>query len=203
MAVLWTNPIMALSHNVNCVTLGTSYAEFSIFSSGCSIFQKSPIVSIDLRLHTAKKRAIKCCLEKVVLERKEFEFETSFDDYLKAMESVQSAKGKGPRTSKKRGENGELKVVDEKDSKGIKISRKAENDADLVIQVEEDVLHDKKTPLKKWKNPVSNKSKTSKSELLDVERAAFKTMGEVNSVYDKPRVSRMDMEERIQKLAKW
>jgi hypothetical protein len=35
----------------------------------------------------------------------------------------------------------------------------------------------------------------------EVERAAFKTFDEFNDVMDKPRVSRVDMEERIQKLA--
>ncbi|KAB1222898.1 hypothetical protein CJ030_MR2G013612 [Morella rubra] len=36
---------------------------------------------------------------------------------------------------------------------------------------------------------------------LEVERAAFKTFDESNDVVDKPRVSRMEMEERIQRLA--
>ncbi|CAL9016112.1 unnamed protein product [Prunus brigantina] len=38
---------------------------------------------------------------------------------------------------------------------------------------------------------------------MEVERAAFKNFDEFGDIMDKPRVSQMEMEERIQKLAKW
>lgn len=38
---------------------------------------------------------------------------------------------------------------------------------------------------------------------LTEDRAAFKPLEEGNDAYDKPRVSRVDMDERIQRLAKW
>ena len=37
---------------------------------------------------------------------------------------------------------------------------------------------------------------------LKIERAAFKNFEESNDVVDKPRISKMEMEERVQKLAK-
>lgn len=40
-------------------------------------------------------------------------------------------------------------------------------------------------------------------EYFDEERAAFRTLNEFSDVVDKPKLSRMEMEDRIQKLAKW
>ncbi|CAK9179047.1 unnamed protein product [Ilex paraguariensis] len=58
------------------------------------------------------------------------------------------------------------------------------------------------------KNPKPSRSNKFISEErgdveLEMERAAFKPLEEYNDAYDKPRVSRVDMEERILKLAKW
>ncbi|KAG5516007.1 hypothetical protein RHGRI_036899 [Rhododendron griersonianum] len=44
---------------------------------------------------------------------------------------------------------------------------------------------------------------TSDDEEVELERAAFKPLEGFNDVVDKPRVSRNEMEERIQKLARW
>jgi len=38
---------------------------------------------------------------------------------------------------------------------------------------------------------------------VEVERAAFKSLEELNDVADKPRVTRKEMDERIEKLARW
>ncbi|KAK6150186.1 hypothetical protein DH2020_017711 [Rehmannia glutinosa] len=43
---------------------------------------------------------------------------------------------------------------------------------------------------------------SSESKFLDLDRAAFKSLEFKDDVIDKPRISRVDMEERIQKLAK-
>lgn len=43
----------------------------------------------------------------------------------------------------------------------------------------------------------------SSDDEIETDRAAFKSLEKYNDVYDQPRVSRMDMEERIQTLAKW
>ncbi|XP_030471303.2 pentatricopeptide repeat-containing protein At1g30610, chloroplastic [Syzygium oleosum] len=40
-------------------------------------------------------------------------------------------------------------------------------------------------------------------EHFDEERAAFRTLNEFSDVVDKPKASRMEMEDRVQKLAKW
>lgn len=192
--ILWTNPLMAVSSTEYCSSLGINYAENSIFSNGVCICQRRAGFSVSLQLHRGMiKHRVKCSLEKGVIEKKEFEFKPSFEEYLKAMESVKTGREKKPSSLRKRDENGAERKI---------------SDGDLTVQVKK-VVDKNERPVKKPKDSVRTSSKstfsqnTRKSEVLDGERAAFKTMEENNNLYYQPRVTRMVMEERIQKLANW
>lgn len=200
--ILWTNPLMAVSSTECCSSLGINYAENSIFSTGFCICQRPGGFSVSLQLHRGiRKHRVKCSLEKGVIEKKEFEFKPSFDEYLKAMESVKTGREKKPSSLRKRDENGA-------ERKKVLIEERKISDGDLTVRVKK-VVGKNESPVKKSKDSIRISSKstfsqnTRKSEVLDGERAAFKTMEENNNVYYQPRVTRMDMEERIQKLANW
>ncbi|KAL0352718.1 UNVERIFIED_CONTAM: hypothetical protein Sangu_0853100 [Sesamum angustifolium] len=156
-----------------------------------------------------------------VLLDQEFEFKPSFDEYLKALETVKID----------RDNNSDLSNNNARKRKSIKkIVREEENGNDEVTAVQENsrrgVLHKKSafvqedsrkdgfrreiaSEVVKKKQDTNTKSLTRKrsdrreSRFLDLERAAFKSLEYEDDVVDKPRISRVDMEERIQKLAKW
>ncbi|KAK4399493.1 Pentatricopeptide repeat-containing protein, chloroplastic [Sesamum angolense] len=156
-----------------------------------------------------------------VLLDQEFEFKPSFDEYLKALETVKID----------RDNNSDLSNNNARKRKSIKkIVREEENGNDEVTAVQENsrmgVLHKKSAFVqedsrkdgfrreiasevvkkKQDKNTESltrKKSDRRESRFLDLERAAFKSLEYEDDVVDKPRISRVDMEERIQKLAKW
>ncbi|KAL2484162.1 Pentatricopeptide repeat-containing protein [Forsythia ovata] len=148
---------------------------------------------------------------RIIIEKKEFEFKPSFDDYLKAMENVKINRDSNNHSSnslrkkkhvkgKKEGEENN-KFADFNDFRG-----EEEEVIDKMNVVEEKIEKDVSYRKIASKKVTDNNRKMvrvkRKSELLDTERAAFKSLENEDNVIDKPRISRVDMEERIQKLAR-
>lgn len=133
---------------------------------------------------------------------KDFEFKTSFDDYLKAMESIKVERDSTNSNSISRGDDNLRK---KKVLKRI-VEDKEETDGDKVTVFRKEIGREK-VELKRIK--VVDRKKISvgcEDKYMGLEdRAAFRSFeghGD-DGVSDKPRVSRVDMEDRIQKLAKW
>ncbi|KAF7852200.1 hypothetical protein BT93_L5355 [Corymbia citriodora subsp. variegata] len=85
-------------------------------------------------------------------------------------------------------------------SKNTEIPRKLWGEDERVKKRTDDKFNGHDASLTKTRR-ASNYKKND--EYFDEERAAFRTLNEFSDVVDKPRVSRMEMEDRIQKLAKW
>lgn len=134
-----------------------------------------------------------------IMENKELEFKPSFDEYLEVMESLKTNEREkmGRQSSIGKSDNGKNLVG----SRGKERIDNMRNKEEKIVDMKKDALQ------KKLKKPSGgNKSFVSKGiverESSGVERAAFQHLEEYKGVYDKPRVTRMDMEERLQKLAK-
>lgn len=148
---------------------------------------------------------------------KEFEFTPSFSEYLKAMEFLKNEKyqtdkssdgnnlsSNSPRKKKvvkksvreEEKSSDELTAAEEYSRKGIykEESRRAD------FHRSEMVERKQSGELKMRTRKVSD---DRESESLVMERAAFKPLESGDDVLGKPKVTRVDMEERIQKLAKW
>ncbi|XP_073061209.1 pentatricopeptide repeat-containing protein At1g30610, chloroplastic [Primulina eburnea] len=164
----------------------------------------------------------------IVLD-KEFEFKPSFDEYLKALESVKTDRDNCSHiSSPTKKKSIKKRVQDEKGDdardNGHEDSRKGASHKKNVF-VQEDsrksashknafVQEDSRKGLKKSselikrtqnvsvKNLGANKSGSGESKMLDLERAAFKSLENVDDFMDRPRISKLDMEERIRKLSK-
>ncbi|KAL6502181.1 hypothetical protein OROHE_024774 [Orobanche hederae] len=160
-----------------------------------------------------------------IVPYKEFEFTPSFGEYLKAMESVKINRGnnnnsnnssRNTRSVKKivqeedKG-NGGATAVQEKPKKGEFIKKSAfvqEDSRNVEIHKKSAFVQEdsRKGEFRKKSASVQEDSRkkggNSEKKFPDFEREAFKTLGSKDDVIDKPRISRVDMEERIQKLAK-
>lgn len=196
-----------------------TYTHNSLFRCGFPVFPR-PVAVIGPRRTKHRRITIRSALSDggdIVLD-KDFEFEPSFGDYLKAMESVKTDRdsNKIPRKQKS-----SKKIIHEEekgtDDVGIAVrenSRKRvpyKNGAFVRDDsrnggFREEIASEK---IKKKQNLSVNNSLTrkrsdsSESKHLDLERAAFRSLDNDDDFVDKPRVSKVDMEERIQKLAKW
>lgn len=85
-------------------------------------------------------------------------------------------------------------------SKNTEISGKLWRKDERVEKSMEDKINRQSASPMKTRRP-SNYKKDD--EHFDEERAAFRTLNEFSDVVDKPKASRMEMEDRVQKLAKW
>lgn len=220
------------------LVFGPNYIQNSIFPSGFPVSQR-PFFGIALKfqLHKVKKQSTRIITgsllaNKNVVDEKEFQFKPSFDEYLKAMESVKASREKqGPQNSRKDGnskgkranQNDTLKDSDRKDNS---FSKGDEEDGELrgiggevssvfmgkegkddrfsnTVKVKKKNVELKKTRKPMKKSFTSGENDSIESEALHIiDRAAFKPLEQLDDVYDKPRITRVDMEERIQKLAK-
>ncbi|KAL0442368.1 UNVERIFIED_CONTAM: Pentatricopeptide repeat-containing protein, chloroplastic [Sesamum latifolium] len=156
----------------------------------------------------------------VVLDQ-EFEFKPSFDEYLKALKTVKIDRDNSSDRSNNniRKKKSIKKIVEEEENGNDEVTAVQENSRKGALHkksafVREDSRKDgfrreialevvKKQQDKNTKSLTRKKSDSRESEFLDLERAAFKSLEYEDDVFDKPRISRVDMEERIQKLAKW
>ncbi|KAG8385157.1 hypothetical protein BUALT_Bualt03G0012500 [Buddleja alternifolia] len=206
---------LSLSESAIEVSCLINYTHNSVFSCGFSLSRK-PILAIAPRRGKNRSRiTTRSALSDgggIVVD-KEFEFKPSFDEYLKAMESVKidrdnnnnnCSSSDSPRKKKiikrivREEENvndGDATTVQERSRKRGFIKRSA-----FVDEIGLEKVKDKQNRT----STIVNRKKRDTSEsnsYLDLERAAFKPL-EYEDVIDKPRVSRLDMEERIQKLAK-
>ncbi|CAI9755216.1 unnamed protein product [Fraxinus pennsylvanica] len=146
----------------------------------------------------------------VIIEKKEFEFKPSFDDYLKAMENVKIDRDSNNHSSnslrkkkhfkgKKEGE-GSTKFTDFED---FRVEKEEDSDKMIVKEkLEKGVSYRKIASKKVTDNNIKQIRVTRNSENLDMERAAFMSLENEHNVIDMPRISRVDMEERLQKLAR-
>lgn len=148
---------------------------------------------------------------------KEFEFKPTFDEYLKAMESVkidrvnnrnsESSTGAGVARSGKVQRKKKIVREEEESDDGVAENSRKGN----LYRRGEKGGFGKEFDSEKGYGKVDNdvkifggkKSGGSESKLLDMERAAFRSLECEGEVVNKPRITRADMEERIQKLAKW
>ncbi|GER40980.1 pentatricopeptide repeat-containing protein [Striga asiatica] len=144
---------------------------------------------------------------------KDFEFKPSFDEYLKAMESIKTdrdnnsssndqSSSKSPRKKKdaKNFAREEGKVSSDEATVAREKPRKDEaskksalakvGSRNVALRVSENVS---KKPVRNLKNYAGKNS--------NFERDAFKTLKDDDDAMDEPRVGRVDMEGRIQKLA--
>ena len=126
---------------------------------------------------------------------KEFEFKPSFDEYLKTMESVREKK---QSFKSNRGNSSE------KLNKG-----KSKDDSKRNVGEEEKISKIVKHNEIKMKSKGATRTRSKKALLvksedgdLNAERDEYKNFEESNDVVHKPQVSRMEMEERIRKVAK-
>lgn len=187
---------------------GSNYLRCPCFSSGFSI-SETPTLEISLGKKRVKKQkrnagsiVVSCGLDNVI-NREELEFKPSFDEYLKAMESVKEKKQRDSVRRKKSEEKGKF-VKSEKEkcvesSDFVELNEKYEG----VGVVKESGGGGGKLEFRMVKNQKRQSISKDKNvdEMVSMEREAFKTMD--GDVYDKPRVTKAEMEERIQKLAKW
>ncbi|KAK4440298.1 Pentatricopeptide repeat-containing protein, chloroplastic [Sesamum alatum] len=197
-----------------------NYTHNPLFLCGFPVLRE-PIVAIAPRRRKRDRVITRSALSDgggVVLD-KEFEFKPSFDEYLKALETVKIGRdnnndsdhsnnnARKKKTIKKivqEEENGDGEVK-ENSRKGVphkksaffqEDSRKDGFRQEIALEVV------KKKQDKSTKSLTRKKSDSRESKFLDFERAAFKSLDYDDDVVDKPRISRVDMEERIQKLAK-
>lgn len=229
---------MGLPVTENSLVFGPNYIQNSIFPSGFPVSQR-PFFGIALRLQLDKvkkqsTRTITASLlaNRNVVDEKEFQFKPSFDEYLKAMESVKADREKqGPQNSRKDGNSrgkraNQNDAWKDSDGKDNSFSKRGEEDGELrdiggevssVFMGKEGKddrfsktvkVNKKNVELKKMRKPMKKsftrgEDDSSESEALHIiDSAAFKPLERRDDVYDKPRITRVDMEERIQKLAK-
>ncbi|KAL1537601.1 pentatricopeptide repeat-containing protein-like protein, chloroplastic [Salvia divinorum] len=151
---------------------------------------------------------------------KEFEFTPSFSEYLKAMEFLKNEKYQTLKSSESgdvssrnrpRGRKVVKKILREEEKSGGELSAAGENSrkgkkgaAYRGDSKEGDFRDSEMTGRKQNRDRdlrIRNR-KISESESMSAERDAFKPLENGDDVVGGPRVTRVDMEERIQKLAK-
>ncbi|KAL6998663.1 hypothetical protein U1Q18_048340, partial [Sarracenia purpurea var. burkii] len=124
---------------------------------------------------------------------------------INANSDMVSRNGKWERMNTNGGQvsqrNGELEEHSFKTDKGVFKGTKMQEGN--YSQVE--TVPDEKVSLRNVKLIRRNKliAERSNDQEVVVERVAFKSLEEFNDVVDKPRLSRNEMEERVQKLARW
>ncbi|PIN17742.1 hypothetical protein CDL12_09587 [Handroanthus impetiginosus] len=197
----------------------TNYSHNSLFPCGFSALRR-PITVIAPRRKKQNRITIRNASSdgNGVLLDKEFEFKPSFDEYLKAMESVKIDRDNDNHsngsTRKKRSikkivqeeeDNDEVTAVQENSRKGdfhkkSKLVREDPRESGLHEEINLGKVEKKQN--RNFKFHTEKRSGIGESKFSDLERAAFKPLAYEDDVIDKPRISRVDMEERIQKLAK-
>ncbi|CAN4080299.1 unnamed protein product [Withania somnifera] len=193
----------SLSTDFNGV-FGSNYLPCPCFSSRFSLSQ-TPILEISLLKKGVKKQkrritgsgVVSCGLDKII-GKEELEFKPSFVEYLKAMESVKEKKQKVSVRKKESEEKGKFRKLEKEkcveSSDFVEVNKKYEGVG--VVSGGEKLEFGM---LKKQKRQTFSKERHV-DEMVSMEREAFKSMD--GDAYDKPRVTKAEMEERIQKLAK-
>ncbi|KAJ8549271.1 hypothetical protein K7X08_032978 [Anisodus acutangulus] len=197
---------------------GSIYLRCPCFSSRSSL-SVTPILvnSLEKKRVNKKKRImgsgiVSCGLDYGIIDKEDLEFKPSFYEYLKAMESVKEKKQRDSVSRKKSEEKDNLdsvkrKKVEEKGKFGNYEKDKCVKSSDFVKVNEKyegvGVVKEKGSGGKLEFRKVKNQKELSISKerhVDEMEREAFKSMD--GDAYDKPRVTKAEMEERIQKLAK-
>ncbi|KAL7131236.1 hypothetical protein ABFS83_13G184800 [Erythranthe nasuta] len=209
-----------------------NYTHTSFFHGGSSVLRGSVAVIAPRRKKQkiiATRSALSDGGDAVVVD-KEFDFEPSFGDYLKAMESVKTDRDNNNNTNNNNSNNSKSSSNTSRKPRIVKknVREEEENGADVATSGrresregvvsnngafvregsrkgdfrDDEVSFEKfKKQDKKLKAYSGKKSDSRESEFMDMERAAFKSL-DYEGVIDKPRVSKVDMDERILKLAK-
>ncbi|XP_051139378.1 pentatricopeptide repeat-containing protein At1g30610, chloroplastic [Andrographis paniculata] len=181
-----------------------------------SPFLRKPVVVFDSRRKRPSRIVVRSALSDCVLEE-EFKFKPSFDEYLKALESVKLDRGSNDNdndnrynVSHRKRKNIAKKVVqEERKARDVTTAVKKTLEKKGFSEKHELVQENSRNEgfgegieLEKVKRHIKASKVNSRSEIIDVERAAFKPLYTEDGLMGKPRISRVDMEERIQKLAK-
>ncbi|XP_059288145.1 pentatricopeptide repeat-containing protein At1g30610, chloroplastic [Lycium ferocissimum] len=212
---------------------GSNYLRCPCFSSRFSL-SETPFLEISLVKKRVKKqkRIVACSLDNGIVDREELEFKPSFNEYLKAMESVKEKKQRDSVIRRKKSEEkdkfdsvrrkdseekGKFDSVRRRESeekgKFDSVRRKESEEKGKFGKSEKEkyegvgVVKEKGSGGKLEFRMVKNQKRESiiskerhVDEMVSMEREAFKSMD--GDAYDKPRVTKAEMEERIQKLAK-
>ncbi|CAL5410843.1 unnamed protein product [Camellia sinensis] len=101
---------------------------------------------------------------------------------------------------KNSGVEGHRFKADKASLKGTKMGIGVERNCIQVEAVPHERISVNNVKFTRRNKPIAEKSN---DEQVELERAAFKSLEEFNDIVDKPRLSRNEMEERIQKLARW
>ncbi|XP_009608074.1 pentatricopeptide repeat-containing protein At1g30610, chloroplastic [Nicotiana tabacum] len=182
---------------------GSNYLRCPCFSSRFSL-SDTPFSEISLGNKRVKKQKrilgvgiLSCSLGNGIVDKEELEFKPSFDEYLKAMESLKEKKKSDSVIRRKKGE-------EEKGKFGKSVVKKCVESSDVVEKREGVGAVEEKGSggkLEFRKVVIEKRESISKAKHVDeMDRAAFKSMDD--DAYDKPRVTKADMEQRIQRLAK-
>lgn len=205
-AIILTESIFGASSS--CTDLngvfGSNYLRCPCFSSRFSL-SETPFWEISLGNKRVKKQKrilglgrVSCSLGNGIVDKEELEFKPSFDEYLKAMESLKEKKKSDSVIRRKKGE-------EEKGKFGKSVVKKCVESSDVVEKREGVGAVEEKGSggkLEFRKVVIEKRESISKAKHVDeMDRAAFKSMDD--DAYDKPRVTKADMEQRIQRLAKW
>ncbi|KAL8508443.1 hypothetical protein ACS0TY_018901 [Phlomoides rotata] len=203
---------LSLSESATEVLSLVNYTHNTLFPSGFPILPKSVAVTA-ARRKKQKRITTRSALGDGggIAVDKEFEFKPTFDEYLKAMESVKIDRGNNSN-------NDNISVTH-----SSKIQRRKKIVRKIVQEDEEgdDGMTARRGNVYRRGEPSRGDSRKGEfdsekvyrrqnkdikihgeSKLLDMERAAFKSLECEDDVIDKPRITRADMEERIQRLAK-
>lgn len=216
---------LSLSESPAEVLCLVNYTHNTLFPCGFPILPSSIAVTAP-RIKKKKRITTRSALSDgggMVVD-KEFEFKPTFDEYLKAMESVKIDRGNNsnndssstPHTSKIQRKKKSIKKIEDSDDEMTAVQensrkgnmyRRGEPSRGDSRKGDSRKEFDSEKVYKKQHKDVKildgKKSYSSESKLLDMERAAFKSLECEDDVIGKPRITRADMEERIQKLAKW
>ncbi|XP_019160873.1 PREDICTED: pentatricopeptide repeat-containing protein At1g30610, chloroplastic isoform X2 [Ipomoea nil] len=178
----------------------------------CFTITGRPIYAVPIERSRLKKQStsigpvrIACSLGNAIIDKKELDFKPSFDEYLKVMESVKENKKTVGDRSERVGQNRDSgepgrqsRPVEKKKALSDSMSPKSGGEK---IQIQSRTV---KKSLLKPNNDNPRVEERNRVELMEMDRAAFKSMEEYgeDDAYDKPRVSKAEMEERIQMLAR-
>lgn len=178
----------------------------------CFSITGRPIYAIPIERSRLKKQStsigpvrIACALGNAIIDKKELDFKPSFDEYLKVMDSIKEKKktvgDRSDRVGQKldSGETGrQSRPVGKKKALSDSMPRNQKSGGEKIK------LRTAKKPLLKPNNDNPRVEKRNRIEQMEMDRIAFKSMEEYgeDDAYDKPRVSKAEMEERIQMLAR-
>nr|GME20716.1 pentatricopeptide repeat-containing protein At1g30610, chloroplastic [Ipomoea batatas] len=209
-AILTTQALNSPSSSIefHCI-LGSNFIRCPCFS-----ITGKPIYAIPIERSRLKNQRtsigpvrIACALGNAIIDKKELDIKPSFNEYLKIMESVKENKktvgDRSERVGQKRdsGEPGrQLRPVEKKKAISDSMPPNQMSGGEK-IQIQSRTA---KKPLLKPNNDNPRVEERNRVELMEMDRAAFKSMEEYgeDDAYDKLRVSKAEMEERIQMLAR-